>query len=252
LRKHGLIKTPQEWRQHLLSNAPNSALEDTIYSKGVQRALLGVLALDPRTQHRELVFKSGGDADLDLLLDGTRILVNDKWLDFHASHESGSCDLLSEASDQQISIDSFDCGHVITELYDLILVELSRLPSLRSSSASDNFSRRKVGEKIRQTPYKVEVSQGERTGEIKVSWTESESDRVWKKYGLLRKGRVSLHRESTCSTKKHQLLSPSKCFNDALSPHHILSNGPFYFSMLTMNKAHLKHHTKLAHRTKAL
>jgi len=75
-----------------------------------------------------------------------------------------------------------------------------------------------VGEKIRQTPYRIEIAQGGRAGEIKVSWTESESDRVWKKYGLLRKGRITLHRESKCSNMKKQLLSPGEFLNGAHSP----------------------------------
>jgi hypothetical protein len=70
--------------------------------------------------------------------------------------------------------------------------------------------RRKAARKILQTPSWVGIALGLRAGEIVVSWTESESDRVWKNHDLIRKGRVTLHRESTCSHMKHEVLSSSK------------------------------------------
>jgi len=170
---------------------------------------LGVLALDSRTRNLKLVFRSGAEAELDLLLNGSDLLVNDKWLDFQRSHQFGGCELMSEAFNQHVDIDSFDYGHIITELYDLILVELSSLPRQPSVDAlhADGLWRRKVGERIRQTPYRVEIStQGCSRGELRISWTEFESERVWKKYGLVRKGQVTLHREKTCFEKKDEFI----------------------------------------------
>jgi hypothetical protein len=213
LRSYGLVRTPQERREYLLCNAPNSVKETTAYSSGVARALRGVLALDDRTRNLEVVFKSGVEAELDLLLHGWRVLINDKWLDFHASHDSGGCDLSVEASHQHVHIDTFDCGH-ITELYDSLVAELSRYQQRdrKLSAEASSALRRRAAEKIRQTPSRVSVAQGEKSGEIVVSWTEPESDRVWKNHRLLRKGRVTLHRESKCSHSKNEILSSKSSF----------------------------------------
>jgi hypothetical protein len=162
LRSYDLVKTPQERREELLCNTATSVKEETAYSNDVKRALMGVLALDERTRNLEVVFKSGAEAELDLLLHGWRVLINDKWLDFHSSHDSGGCDLSVEASRQHVNIDTFDCGHIITELYDSLVAELSRYQRDHKLSAEGSSAlRRRAAEKIRQTPSRVSVAQGE-------------------------------------------------------------------------------------------
>jgi hypothetical protein len=128
LREYGLIETPEERRENSFCHAPDSDKEATAYSNGVRRALKGVLALDRETAKLEIVFKAGTDAGMNLLVhDSTsRLLINDKWLEFHTSHESSDCDLALEASHQHLNIDTFDCGHIIVELYDYLVAELSR------------------------------------------------------------------------------------------------------------------------------
>jgi hypothetical protein len=156
-----------------------------------------------------MCFKNGVYAELDLLLDGSRLLVNDKWLDFVASHSSSFCALFTEANVDEVTIDRFSCNHVVTELYNLILVELSRECSLELGSAPDTDSslHQKVSEKIRQIPHKVECMPGSLAGVIHVSWVDPESEKDWKLHGVSRRGRVILHRETTCSKKKLELLA---------------------------------------------
>jgi hypothetical protein len=69
LRKFALIRTPEEQRHHQLHNADVAEIPDTPYSKGVQRALSAVLALDNRTKNLNTVFKCGDETGLDLLLE---------------------------------------------------------------------------------------------------------------------------------------------------------------------------------------
>ncbi|KAH9206337.1 hypothetical protein DL95DRAFT_266133, partial [Leptodontidium sp. 2 PMI_412] len=87
LKRFNLIRTPQEQRRYLLRNAVDSALEDTPFSVGVKCSLRAALALDASTRDLELRFKSSTDTELDLLLEGSEILVNEKWLDFYSSHD---------------------------------------------------------------------------------------------------------------------------------------------------------------------
>jgi len=209
LRRYNLLRTPDEQRHHLLFNAPNSAYELTAYSTGVLRTLKAILALDQRTKDLEIFFKDGEYAELDLLLDRSRLLINDKWLDFDASHALSFCALFAEANDDEVKIDTFSCNHVVTELYNLILVELSRDSSseLGIPPDTDNSLHQKVSEKIRQIPHKVDCKPGNSAGVIHVSWVHSESEKDWKLHGVSRHGRVILHRENTCRDEKFEFLA---------------------------------------------
>ena len=57
----------------------------------VKRALRASLNLDTQTKDLELVFKEGGVVELDLLLDRTQLIVNEKWLDFDNSYKNAPC-----------------------------------------------------------------------------------------------------------------------------------------------------------------
>jgi hypothetical protein len=75
----------------LLCNVVDFALEDTPFSIRVKCSLKAALALDKRTRDLELRFKSGTNAKLDLLFEGSKILVNKKWLNFYLSHNGMLC-----------------------------------------------------------------------------------------------------------------------------------------------------------------
>jgi hypothetical protein len=64
-------------------------------------------------------------------------VINDKWLDFYVSYNKLFCLLFLKATAEQITIDRFLCGYIIKNLYDLILVELSKRLSTQENRSSD-------------------------------------------------------------------------------------------------------------------
>jgi hypothetical protein len=176
----------------------------------LERTLRSALALDSRTRGLELSFRSGAGTDLDMLLKDTCLLVNDKWWDFDTSHAISPCSLFLTASAENIKIDQFSCTHVLTELYDLILVELSKDSNTDRTRISETHGslRLKITEKMYQMPCKVGVAPGDKHGQIDVTWIHPESAKVASLYGLHWKGRITLHRESLCSNKKLDLVAP--------------------------------------------
>jgi hypothetical protein len=91
LKKYGLLRTPQEQQIHLFLKAPEAPGDGTIYSLGLERALRAALVLDARTKSLKVVFKAAGKTQLNLLLSGTNLEINEKWLDFQAGHEKTPC-----------------------------------------------------------------------------------------------------------------------------------------------------------------
>ncbi len=211
LRRFNLARTVQEERCHLLYNAPLSIEADTLYSAGVKRALMATLSVDTRTQNLEIVFKSAFSAELDLLLEDSQLQVNEKWLDFRASHKDAPCGLSRLALSEDLVIHTFSCDHVINELYDLVLVEINKERDIESGllEEKDNSLRLRVSESLRQMPRMIDIIHGDNDGEILVSWTDPESSLLSKLHHLDLKCRVTLHRESTCSQKRFDLVGPT-------------------------------------------
>ncbi|KAF8853690.1 hypothetical protein BDZ45DRAFT_806466 [Acephala macrosclerotiorum] len=204
-RKCNLVRTPQEQRHFLLANAPISDLQEDSYSNGFKRILSAALGLDERTSHLNLVFKSGAAADLDLLLDGDNLIINDKWLDFKTSHRKAPCWL----SRIGIKVEDFSCDHIIYKLYGLVLAEFKKSPQLPANQAAEGYDslRLEVAESLRQMPRTIVVLEGNRGGELSVFWTVVEEDWMWQLYEIELKCRVTLHRERTCSEKRADVLS---------------------------------------------
>ena len=200
------MRTPDEQRHHLLQNAPSSTIKDTTYAEGVKRTLRAVLASDPRSKDLELQFKSGAKAELDLLLHRPRILVNDRILDFYTSHRIVSCSLSRDALyDTDLSV--FSCSHIVIDFYEMLLVEMSRESVKMECPETDAHLRNRVNENILQMPCMVTAMPGIIAGEIEVSWLGTESEKAFRQHRLAHKGRVTLHRESSCSIRKHDLLA---------------------------------------------
>jgi hypothetical protein len=179
----------------------------------MKRALRAVLALDTRTRDLEVVFKDGTLARLDLLITSSippknsdetvqntgnnqQLLINDKWLSFASSHEAAPCSLSNEVTKGCLSVDFFSCSHIIIELYEMILLELSG----GVGAEIDSRLRLRVSENVRQMPCNVKVMQTENASELLVSWMDSESDRDWKLHRLDRIGQVTLHNQSSCAS----------------------------------------------------
>lgn len=199
-----LVRTPQEQRHFLLANAPITNAQATPYSNSFMRVFSAALGLDERTRHLNLVFKSGTSADLDLLLDGNNLLINDKWLDFKANHRKASCWL----SRLGIEVGDFSCDHIIYDLHCLVMTEFKKHPNTKPDQQGDSTTslRLEVAESLRQMPRSILVQEGDHDGELNVSWTVVEEDLMRQLYKMEMKCRVTLHRESTCSDKRTDVL----------------------------------------------
>ena len=208
LRRFNLVRTPQEHQCHLLHNAPIAEDKGTPYSAGVERALRAALALDGRTRALEVIFRNGTSTDLDLMLFQSTLEINDKWLDFRQSHSRTACWLSRRSNEELPNMGHFSCDHVVTNLYDLVLKELTRNPGLSHGelSESNETLHQRVCDNLRQMPRMVESCTGIFPGEISVSWVDLEGEMISRVYGLNPRCQVTLHRERTCSLRRGDLL----------------------------------------------
>ncbi len=176
----------------------------------MERALRAALALDRRTKDLEVVFRSGTTTDLDLMLFQSTLEINDKWLDFKQSHSKTACWL--SRHDELLNTDHFSCDHVVTGLYELILEEITRHPEFSPNELTESNAclYQRVCDNLRQMPRMVESCIGLLPGEISVSWVDLEGDMISRVYGLSPRCQVTLHRESTCSLRRTDLLAPSE------------------------------------------
>jgi hypothetical protein len=212
LARFDLVRTPQEQRRHLLRNAVESTPKNTPFSIGVERSLKAALELDVRTRELGLRFKSGANAELVLLLEGSDILVNEKWMDFHSSHDGMPCWLSRRVSSKEVNTDSFFCNHIVNDLYELVLAELRHggYGDHKNLAQPHSSLRLRVSENLHQMPQMIEARPGDLPGEIIVSWTDLQGGLAAKFNGLNTEFRVTLHRQSTCHDKKAELVGPSK------------------------------------------
>jgi hypothetical protein len=184
----------------------------TLYSISVVRTLKAALALDPRTKDLKLLFKSGVQTDLDLLLLESTLEINDKWLSFYDSHQINPCWLSRGDFREFPDWDHFTCSHIVTNLYGLVLEELDRHPELLPNelSKTNKSLYQRVSENLRKMPIMITAAAGSFPGEIEVSWADSEGDILSRVYGLDPQCKVVLHRESGCSGKRNDLLAGGK------------------------------------------
>ncbi|KAH8589310.1 hypothetical protein B0O99DRAFT_676727 [Bisporella sp. PMI_857] len=204
-RKYRLARTPQEQVRHVLSSAQLSTHRQTTYSRGVERMLRAILALDPRTNHLELEWKEASNVDLNMLLEGSKLMINNKWVNFSASHRIAPCALSSKLSGANEDV-LFSCDHILLDLYNLILLELSKRGPENAGTVENNPTQRwKVEQTLREMPRLVNVVQG-LPGELIVSWRDFESQILYEGHGLNALCQVTLHCERTCADRKMDLV----------------------------------------------
>ena len=205
LRKYNFVRTPGEQQERLLNNAPESVDSGSSYSKNVKRALTASLQLENRTRNLQLSFRSGAKANLDLLLCGNVLKINDLWLDFEASHKKSPCCLSRTTGHETDNADCFSCHHIILRLYELILEELARhTETRRLSIESDGSLSQRVRETLSQMPIMIKAVPGDLPCSVDVSWADL--DLIAKLHGLQPRCSVVLHRESSCSGAKSDLI----------------------------------------------
>lgn len=199
-----------------MRDAVTAVVQDTPYSISLQRTLRAAMALDERTK-LDIIFKKAGRSGLDLYVNKTaaklELFVHERLLNFDASHNEDSTECgLARTRSVEKSVDSFSCDHIILDLYDQILDELERVTTVTSSGdeiyTSAKTLRLRLSECLRNMPRMVEVAQGSREGELRVSWVDTEGDRALRLHGLELQCRVKLHRELTCIHKRYDLLTP--------------------------------------------
>ncbi|KAK2627369.1 hypothetical protein QTJ16_003335 [Diplocarpon rosae] len=201
--QHGLAQTPKEYCHRLMECAPVSKLEDSTYIAGVKRALASALALDTRTENLTVIFKDNSKAEIDLLILGSELLINDKWLDYNKTHKNGTCFLWEYGMKEP----EFPCDHTISRLYGIIISKISTTPLLdRSTLESESSLREMLNENLRQMPRMIHIRQGKSTGQLEIVWTGLESKMVWRIYGVEMMCRITLHLERTCKDRKADLL----------------------------------------------
>ena len=205
------MRTAQEERVHLFKCSPQSVAEETPYSANVKRCLSAALALNDETEDLKLIFKSGDTTELDLLLedDSRQLLIYEKWLDYQASHRQVACQISRLKSvEQRWERDAFCCDYVIETLHDLVLEELSEYTEEEPAEfiEKNRSLSLRISESLRKMLRMVQISPGSELGEIEVSWTDNESNMISKLHGSKMKCQITLHRVSTCSDSRFELL----------------------------------------------
>lgn len=211
LRRFDLIRTPEEQQFHLLHSAPASQMLETPYSLGLRRALKAALALNENTRGMTVTFKSGSGTNLDLVLEGSDLEINDKWLSFDRSHRASPCWLSRQhvTSSSATNSQPFSCDHITSNLYWLVLQETVRRSDLKSRKSFQLCSilHQNVCEKLRQAPVMVTAEPGDLPGEIEVGWFDKEGSMISRMYGLYPECQITLHRASRCAKRREELIT---------------------------------------------
>ncbi|KAJ8069439.1 hypothetical protein OCU04_003093 [Sclerotinia nivalis] len=209
-----------------MCNAEIAAALPTPYCSSVMRTLSAALALDMRTKSFKLVFKKAGDVGLDLYLDmdHSQLLLHDKWMDFDKSHAENSKDcILSHmrhpGDDSPIEI--FSCDHIIIDICNQVLQELDRggAGKIFPDDQHLNSLPLQVGECLKNMLRAIQARPGPNKGEICVSWEDNEAGKLFRLHNMVLNCCVTLHRESTCSHKRSDLIAeeiqhPDKDFEE--------------------------------------
>lgn len=212
LRKYSLVHTAQEERIHVFRNSSASDEQETVFSKSIQHGLKASLGLNPMTELVRVEYVSGAETDIDMLFDKERQLlkVHEKWLNFTRTHEKAPC-RISMAHDLHLSDSTFCCDHVIEELYELAVQEITQTLTLSHVEAMEfaRSMRLKVREKLQQMPRMISMKyDGSR--KLVVSWTNGENDLIREALGnTFGAYCVTLHRDQTCSQQRSKYLYKS-------------------------------------------
>jgi hypothetical protein len=206
LRSFSLARTPHEERVHLFFKSEKIEIDEGPFCVGIIRALKASLSLDPRMEDIKVQFVKGGKTEIDLLFrkEENLLRIHEKWVNFQGIHEVASCEIFRLTRGRPGEMEAFLCDHVVEDLFELALDNI-RGP-LDLGQAECVAIRRVARERIRQMPRLIKVSQTGLANELEVSWIGNESGIVSKTYGADIQYHVTLHKMSTCGSKRNQLL----------------------------------------------
>ncbi|TGO32057.1 hypothetical protein BHYA_0359g00020 [Botrytis hyacinthi] len=214
LTKYKLLQTPLEYRKNIMCNSQTAPILDTPYCASLMRTLRAALALDPQTQPFLLIFKKAGTSGLDsyLGIDNSKLLLHEKWMDFEKSHGENSTDCILSYMRNSGGVDPievFSCDHIIIEICNQVLQELDRIRAGKDfmSDRSVNSLKSQVSECLKNMLRGIQAFPGPQKGEICVSWEDNEAGKLFRLHHLKLQCCVTLHRESTCSHKRSELLA---------------------------------------------
>lgn len=204
LREHGFVLRPEEYRCKLLDDTPVSMKSTTIYPEELIRKLRAAMALDPRTQESEFIFKCGESAELDFLLKSKNVLINYKLFDFEGGYQSSSCWLASKHITEHL----YPCDHTIINLHRLILDKINKNCELDQEIRADSGINlgMELEDSLRYMPRMIKVQHGWQIRELEVLWSDQGSHFPFHAHGQNLKRLVTLHRENTCLRKRQDLL----------------------------------------------
>ncbi|KAF7953451.1 uncharacterized protein EAE97_000850 [Botrytis byssoidea] len=213
LTKYKLPQTSLEYRKNIMCNSQTASILDTPYCASLARTLRVALALDPQTQPFLLVFKKAGTSGLDpyLDIDNSKLLLHEKWMDFEKSHGENSTDcILSQMrnSGDVDPIEIFSCDHIVIEICSQVLQELDRIRAGKDHMGDWSVNlKSQVGECLKNMLRGIRAFPGPKKGEICVSWEDNEAEKLFRLHHLKLQCCVTLHRESTCSHRRSELLA---------------------------------------------
>ncbi|KAK3385464.1 hypothetical protein B0H63DRAFT_449511 [Podospora didyma] len=164
LRKHSLVRTPEEEVVTLFSSLLRATLE-------LHSAPSRIIVVPVKAQ--------GTGINLFYRDSPPMLLVHEKCFDFDTAHEEGIFSLSSLARDKLDDISEFLCGHVVEDLFDLAISHL--LEPLQLDHAEVASLRKQARSCIRQTPQGVQVAKTGNAGELSASWTMNEDRTLPKK-----------------------------------------------------------------------
>lgn len=168
--------------------------------------LKSALQLDARLESIQVHIVKGGGTGIDILFEEDKgcLLIHEKWLDFTKAHENTSCEIALLARDRPLHDVPFSCDHIVEDLFELVMNDVRR--ALKFSHAEASTIRGFVRERIPQMPRGIKVIAPNEAGVLEVTWKGNESGVIAENYGREIEYHVTLHKMSSCATKKSDLI----------------------------------------------
>lgn len=214
LTRYKIAQTPPGYRKKIMFNSEIATVLETAYCKSLIRTLRAALALDKRTKSFELVFKRAGTVGLDLYLDleNSQLLLHEKWMDFERSHAESSQDCIlahMRHPGDDTPIEIFSCDHIIIDISNQVLQELEREKASKESPEDQRVNPLpvQVNECLKNMAREIQAGPGPKEAEIFVSWEDNEAGKLFRLHKMELVCCVTLHRESTCSDKRLELIA---------------------------------------------